>query len=1024
MNQIKIIFILFLLNAPYISQAQRLWDIEISRDDFWAVQQDTSVEHLRGYIINKHMKMDAAARILAVNCGEAEKDFILSNFFISSVGQPLYKSWESQYYDYQLFRGYFGYQDAIQGMDTLARMQETSIIKFMAILQLAEAGRFDYFDTLQDAIRNRLPDILVVPILALYGKNSQYKITAGNLLADTISLSTDVGNVGSFARSLAEFDKPRAINLLEARFRSTQGDIKLSIFGDLCDIDPDNSPELSKEGITSETDEYLKALYFPSYSVIVKYGKPTVKYLTPSFVKFALDWLSTEQSIIVKYTARSFFLNPFIPLSPSPSTPVLTLVDSLIEIKDTVGTYGWVSDGSFIALLDSDLTVARSYIIACDSNNCARQIKLFQQKVDEEYRDSLDGDNKTVTIEGWKFLYYNAQYILERLQIPPPQYNLNINVIGNGTVTKSPEFAMYDSATTVTLTATPGTGYKFSAWSGDVSDTANPVNVVMSGNNTITATFIQNVFVITATAGANGSIVPSGEVSVTYGENQSFTISPSTGYHVDSVIVDGIKVDSTTSYTFTNVTTAHIISVSFAINTYTIMPTAGVNGAISPSSPATVNYGGSQTFTITPNSCYHVDSVLVDGVNQGTITSYTFTNVIANHTIRSVYAINQNTITASASVNGTISPSGIVNLNCGLNQSFTITPNTGYHVDSVIVDGVNQGALASYAFNNVTVNHTITAKFAINIYTLTVNATNGTVTKNPNQSTYNYGTSVQLTATPITGYHFVNWTGDTTSSVNPVTITMNANKTVMANFAINTYTLTVNATNGTVTKNPNQSTYNYGTSVQLTATPATGYYFVNWTGDLTGTTNPANITMNANKTVTANFALTAPTISSFTPSSGPVGTSVTITGANFVGITSVKFNGTTASYTVNSPTQITATVPTGTTTGTISVTNSAGTGTSTSAFTITVSYTLTIQISGSGRVLKSPNQTNYTPGTSVTLTGIGSEFAAQQGVTPNIPAPISWEFDHWEIDLTGTQNPKTIIMNGNKTVKAVFVEGN
>ncbi len=79
---------------------------------------------------------------------------------------------------------------------------------------------------------------------------------------------------------------------------------------------------------------------------------------------------------------------------------------------------------------------------------------------------------------------------------------------------------------------------------------------------------------------------------------------------------------------------------------------------------------------------------------------------------------------------------------------------------------------------------------------------------------------------------------------------------------------------------------------------------------------------------------TVPTISSFSPSSGAVGTSVIITGSNFTGASSVKFNGTAASFTVNSATQITTTVPTGATTGTISITTSAGTATSVGSFTV------------------------------------------------------------------------------------------
>src|SRR6185436_1155099 len=111
------------------------------------------------------------------------------------------------------------------------------------------------------------------------------------------------------------------------------------------------------------------------------------------------------------------------------------------------------------------------------------------------------------------------------------------------------------------------------------------------------------------------------------------------------------------------------------------------NGTITPNGAILVDSGSSQAFAITPNTGYHVDSVLVDGVNQGPVGTYTFNNVTASHSIRTVYTINQFTIIASAGANGTIAPSGSLVVNYGSNQSFTIAPNTGYHVDSVLVDG-------------------------------------------------------------------------------------------------------------------------------------------------------------------------------------------------------------------------------------------------------------------------------------------------------------------------------------------------
>jgi hypothetical protein len=126
-----------------------------------------------------------------------------------------------------------------------------------------------------------------------------------------------------------------------------------------------------------------------------------------------------------------------------------------------------------------------------------------------------------------------------------------------------------------------------------------------------------------------------------------------------------------------------------------------------------VNHGASRTFTFTPAANYHVAGVVVDGTPLGsTPSSYTFTNVTANHTIAVTFAINTHTITASAGTGGSISPIGVITVNYGANSpTFLIVPNTNHHIQDVKVDGVSQGAISSFTFTNVTTNHTIAASF-------------------------------------------------------------------------------------------------------------------------------------------------------------------------------------------------------------------------------------------------------------------------------------------------------------------------
>ena len=376
-------------------------------------------------------------------------------------------------------------------------------------------------------------------------------------------------------------------------------------------------------------------------------------------------------------------------------------------------------------------------------------------------------------------------------------------------------------------------------------------------------------YTITASAGSNGSISPTGAVSVASGASRAFTITPATGYRVASVLVDGASVGAVTSYTFSNVTANHTISASFTANTtsYTITASAGSNGSISPTGAVSVASGASRAFTITPATGYRVASVLVDGASVGAVTSYTFSNVTANHTISASFTANTTsyTITASAGSNGSISPTGAVSVASGASRAFTITPATGYRVASVLVDGASVGAVTSYTFSNVTANHTISASFTANDTTATVkyklktaktkkNSGDGVITSSDSNincgdvcsNTYAKDTLVTLSASPNFGSTFTGWVSSSANctGTGSCTVKIDKAKTIKAVFVGDYQLKIVNISkhggSGRVRSSPSgircvtnstttcEASYSHGDQVTLSARPDSGSTFLGW----------------------------------------------------------------------------------------------------------------------------------------------------------------------------------------------------
>lgn len=200
-----------------------------------------------------------------------------------------------------------------------------------------------------------------------------------------------------------------------------------------------------------------------------------------------------------------------------------------------------------------------------------------------------------------------------------------------------------------------------------------------------------------------------------------------------------------------------------------------------------------------------------------------------------------------------------------------------------------------------------------------------------------------------------------------------------------------------VTFNGTAASFTINSDTKITATVPTGAT----SGTIAVIAAGGIVTSSTSFTVTGSAQ--PPTISSFSPASGPVGTNVSITGANFTSASAVKFNGTSASFTVNSSTSITATVPSGATTGTISVITLGGTGTSSSSFTVTSGgggggSVFISQVYGgggnSGATYKNDFIELYNAGsTSVDLSAYAVQYASSSG--------SSWQ----ETTLSGTILP-------------------
>jgi hypothetical protein len=403
-------------------------------------------------------------------------------------------------------------------------------------------------------------------------------------------------------------------------------------------------------------------------------------------------------------------------------------------------------------------------------------------------------------------------------------YTLTVSKLGagSGTVTSSPagincgDTCIYQfvAGTNVTLTATPDSSSSFNSWSGDATGTNTTTTVTMISDKTVYAEFDLVYYNLTVTKSGTG-----------------------TGTVISNPA--GINCGNTCTYQFvanTNITLTATPDASSAFSVWS-------GDATGSNTTTTVTMSGNKNVTATFVPLYTL-TITKSGAGTGTVTS---------------------------------NPSGV---NCGATCSYHFASGTSVTLTATADSGsIFGGWSGDVTGSDTTITFTmnadknVTATFNI-AYTLTIiksGSGTGTVTSSPSGincgATCSYqfasGTSVTLTAVADSNSMFGGWTGDVTGSNTTVTVTMSSNKSVTATFnPVYTLTITKSGTGtGTVTSNPSGincgATCSYqfapNTSVTLTATTDPGSVFGGWSGDATGSSTTATVTMSANKNVTVTF---------------------------------------------------------------------------------------------------------------------------------------------------------------------------
>jgi uncharacterized repeat protein (TIGR02543 family) len=414
------------------------------------------------------------------------------------------------------------------------------------------------------------------------------------------------------------------------------------------------------------------------------------------------------------------------------------------------------------------------------------------------------------------------------------QHSLTTSVNPSGAGTVSPSGTnWYNSGQTVSLSASAGGGYTFVNWSGDLTGSSNPASLTMSGPRNVVANF---------TAPSQGSLVVTPSDSVSSSGNKGGPFGPSS--HV-------FTLQNTSGTSFNWMVSKSQSWSSLSQETGSLLPGASTTVTVSINEAANTLDPGSYSDAIKFTNTSNNSGDTTRSVNLTVSAEALITHRIDSHpTGREVW------------VDGVPhkTPKKFKWQSGSLHTVSTVDSQEGANGKRFRFSSWSDGGAVTHTITAPLDPTTYTASFIVefSLETSVNDESRGTLNLSGLQW-YEKGATVSLTGVPAGGYKFKNWKnslGQVVGKDNPFSVTMNRPKKIKANFAHITYPLTVTKVppgGGRVSRTPSKSNYFHGEQVTLTAKPKYGYTFVGWGGDTTGAESTVTITVDSQKTVTANF---------------------------------------------------------------------------------------------------------------------------------------------------------------------------